>query len=390
MPQSGNAKQSRSEPASSGAILILTASGGPFGSGHLRRMQALQAALERTGLASTLLDLSDLPVARDDSLNFLNQLAAGSQAAIAEVFPKIRVHLLEAAVVLCDLRDCAVHTLWDRLAQYGQARPLVALDNQNAQRLPVQAVEQQEATGTLRAGNEVQGNIKSLYYYDTLPHPALPLESILQQTLLDPDVLTAKSRTLAPRRERSQILVYAGSLVLSQIHSLARLLAAAPAGLRILWVGALPAAMQASIPEISVAGSGENLSRFVQHTSLARADFVQALQQSQFVLTYPGQTLLEAWYLEACPVLLPTESGVHQELSAYLVQAAGLPAVPVESRIDPKSGGRSAAGIHSARGAAGEAAFWLDAANWSSDLRPADRGQLRLIAMLQRLAGRHK
>ena len=57
---------------------------------------------------------------------------------------------------------------------------------------------------------------------------------------------------------------------------------------------------------------------------MERREFVWNVAGARYVLSYPGVTLLEAWYLGRIPILFAVDSPVHHELALYLERTAGL------------------------------------------------------------------
>lgn len=326
-------------------ILIVTARGGSLGSGHLRRMQDLQTALSARSLSVELLNLS-----QDASLNistrstdFIASLAAGVVVASEELLKFLYKQVENCALVLLDLRDIDPRP-------FAEVRPVIALDNRNLNRPGSRILN------SLRdpAGEESGG---SLQYYDCLPHPAISLEDVLPNVLIDSMVrkFHAKDHHVQSYAAARQVMIYRGSLTLRNEWILEAVLQAAPRHMSIFWVGSGNSDIKAKP------------SNWTECANLSRDDFIKELSRSAVVLTYPGQTLLEAWYLGSRPVLLDVESEVHSILAFDLAKQSGLPYL--QSNLDTDA--------HAL------AAWWQALFSKRVPQGPDGTGQDRLVALLE-------
>ena len=279
-------------------VLILAGRGPGYGSGHFTRMTRLQAALLEREIDSDIFPLeigdsflersSDSPALKSNQ----NLRLAGNE------FMNLA---FERSLVLLDVRDLDPGPLL--LSHQG---PIIALDNRCAQR------KKRTEQGIL--------------FRDTLPHPAANLRDCLRRALIEPELLAFRQTLRAaedagvepesdvPRPVCGHALVYAGGLSGRPRKILDRTLAL------LLEQGLLRSVLRVGgdAPDEGLASSFEWRQR------LKSEQFQLELLRSEFCFAYPGQALLEAWFLGALPILFDIPGPDHKPLARFLSREAGL------------------------------------------------------------------
>lgn len=236
-------------------MILFSAHGPGYGTGHRVRMDELHSLLVEGGEGCIHLTFLQEELQRANPVELLAR--AGN---------------LAGQTLVMDLRDM------DPVPFLHIFRRVVALDNRN----PIR--------------QKVGGRYDSLYFYDTLPHGEADRDDFLSNFLLSRFYLDPI--TDLPRS--NQILLYTGPFPLK-----GRGAGAIPEGWELLLVG-----------ERLVKGDWPAGARI--ENRMDPASFARAMGQSSMVITYPGQTLLEAWALEKIPVILPVESGDHRSIGEFL------------------------------------------------------------------------
>ena len=153
----------------------------------------------------------------------------------------------------------------------------------------------------------------NLFFYDTLPHPNVDLQTALAQALLAPPPSPIPSLFSSPFFSSSKkILLCNGPFI--KLPPLSLLLEK----------------IKAIYPNIEKGiFFGEKIpsetSFWKKQKRLAHKDFLRLLQKSYLVFCYPGQSMLEALYLKKKVILIRTESQIHNDLSKYINQKMSLP-----------------------------------------------------------------
>ncbi|MBW7858405.1 MAG: hypothetical protein H3C43_08965 [Leptonema sp. (in: Bacteria)] len=176
-------------------------------------------------------------------------------------------------LIVIDCRD--VDLSIDKVAYHNAS--IIAIDNLNQNRFPV------------------SHHIKNkLMYYDTLPHPMLDesFHQIMNQILLDDQLLKQKTGN------QNRICFYAG-----------------PKGfLSDQTILTVDKVFQNSPNYIQIGGN---------RPTFTRTEYLNLLAESKWLITYPGMSFYESLYLNVIPILIETESEVHDSLSRYLVNKFG-------------------------------------------------------------------
>ncbi len=147
----------------------------------------------------------------------------------------------------------------------------------------------------------------SYFFFDTIPHPALGLSSVMENALIDPQ-LAKLAR--APARKRDLITAYVPAhRDASKVDELLIELSARLSIARTMRVGGPP----------SKTDGVECAER------MERREFLQLLVESRIVVSYFGMTILEAWQAGALPVLTSIGSAVHDRLSLDLSNRTSIP-----------------------------------------------------------------
>lgn len=258
--------------ASSDHIIIVALNSG---AGHRVRMEALAGRLRRLGILSVV--------------RVLHAPVQGNAYALAsDGFPaKVRAMVHgdpHGTILVCDARDLDLTALVGEL-------PVVAVDN-------------------LHPSRERFSHTGAVIYFDTLPHPLLDeaFDRIAGNILLDEDVLEKlRLRPHTAASGRWRVTVYAGPegfLSAALVEELDRWLSAAP-----------------SIFYTRIGGPRRGGVHSIPY--LTRNRYLDLLLDTDLLITYPGMSYWEGLLLGARPVLLLTDSGVHDELSAYLSRRMG-------------------------------------------------------------------
>ena len=132
----------------------------------------------------------------------------------------------------------------------------------------------------------------AVIYHDTLPHPELPIETACQNLLVRP------SLTAGPSSRRSRcVVIYAGSLITRpEVTGMVRFLE------------------RQNFEPIVLDGVRRRPAREVDRLMLS----------ARALITYPGMTLMEAWYCGALPIVVGTRKPLHRAHARDLA-AAGVP-----------------------------------------------------------------
>lgn len=282
------------------SVILVVGVGSRFGTGHQVRMSELRDRLERIRITTTWIEVT----AFDDAAA---SEAARAIARIDQSHPQNTkanpVHSKgPAPLMLIDARDLNP-TAFAKIAY-----SILVLDNRHNTRS-----SPPPETGTTTAAIE---------FYDTIPHPLAELPLTLDQALLRADVCALKSEQNSLKKDSKSLFVYSGEFLVPELDRV--LLDLAASGWSVSRCGS-----QKPLPESARTIGEGSPSPFRWSPRLKRDAFLQALAEADWVWTYFGMTLLEAWYLGRPPALLPVESPVHVELATYLQKAAGL------SSIDP-------------------------------------------------------
>ncbi len=245
-------------------VSIVTGSGQGLGTGHLTRMRVLEHQLAARGLVVRFFadGATDTPA---------------SQAARTALSP---------AVVVLDARDADPRPLRGN-------GPVLALDN--------------------RHGSRATATDPGLIYYDTIPHPQIELDAVLERALIAPELTRLKRRPLAARGQN--ILVYCPDVAPRGLMDfLAHHRQRFPAARIVIVGGGLAAG----------ASTGPPVAGLTRRERLESTEFFSELQNARLVLAYFGMTILEAWYAGAVPVQFSIDSSVHDRLSEDLERRAGI------------------------------------------------------------------
>ncbi len=132
-------------------------------------------------------------------------------------------------------------------------------------------------------------------FHDTLPHPEADLDQVMRNCLIRPDLLAA-ARHRGDIRKRGGLFVYSG-------EARPPLVAVSPV-------------VQAGRQRIPGAGGSERMER---------SAFVQSLCESAAAVSYFGMTVLEAMFLGLPAATYSIGSSVHDSLSLFLEEKAGVP-----------------------------------------------------------------
>jgi hypothetical protein len=286
-------------------VQLLVGVGARFGTGHSVRMRELRAGLEAGGMQT-----------------LWHELVAFDDASAKTALDAIMVHGSDGdrnALFVLDARD-----LNPRPFAVGNAIVL-ALDNRHASR--------EKLLGRRNASDPER---EAIQFYDTIPHPRADLSETLSRVLLGSDVRAIAS-SARPRKSRRSLFVYTGDFAVPGLDAALRSM------LRTGWSVHRCGSVRpgADVSEEAVAARpetedfGDPASRTVDPAPpgfrwsprLERREFLRALAVADGVWTYFGMTLLEAWYLNRGPLLLPVDSRAHTELAEYLHSAAGVPIV---------------------------------------------------------------
>ncbi len=233
-------------------VALVVGTGPEYGSGHLVRGRLLSELLQARGASVDLVPVSSPHVAQE-----------------------LREQLKAADVVLVDARDLDVREL-------PVDAPVLALDNQCAAR----------------------GIVADRYFFhDSLPHPAVPLVTALENALIGEDV----RRTTRGRGRH--LLLYAPTRTEAQ------------------WRTRLLRGSGWSNPIVGCSGDAP----------LPRMRLVHLLANSQLCVTHFGMLLMEAWYLDVPVLLVPTRLPVHAHLAQYLQRVAGFPYLDDIHRPGPRA-----------------------------------------------------
>lgn len=267
-------------------IQILAGHGPRFGTGHARRMRALREQSSLAGICG--------------EIHFIENYDATTAEHVASLLGPVPAagQMSGRSVLLLDARDLDPRPFAER------GWHVVALDNRHACR------EQSAKTRHPAA----------IEFYDSLPHPALPLRSALDAVLIRPEVLALSDPGNPKDGGASSLFVYAGSFIVPGLLApdgvLQRL---REQGWRILVCGT----------ELVIAPDEPGLTTVAR---LSGDEYLRALEDAWLVWTYFGMTLFEAWTIGRRPLLLPVPSAVHTELAADLARRGGLPLVsPLET-----------------------------------------------------------
>jgi len=160
---------------------------------------------------------------------------------------------------------------------------IIAIDNRHANRMNLQN------SGVL--------------FFDTLPHPECPYPEILENILIAPDL-----GSISFRPQNGRVLIYTGSFEMGAAFN-----------------GSLEAFAKNNRHIQIIKIGRESVSDCECHTRLERESYLELLSRCEFVFSYFGMTLFEAWYLGAIPVLLAPPAAVHVDLAADLSQKSGIP-----------------------------------------------------------------
>ena len=240
-------------------VKIFAVTGRGAGTGHFRRMKDLEKTLRKEGEEVFFKEVLLPPRSRFE----LDRLLENSDGPRQDPGGKPAIHLL-------DLRDVP-------LSGGRFSSPVIALDNASMDRIIGPAPE-------------------NLFYYDTLPHPGAPPDAFLNNFLFS-------AETFDCRETNDWILIYSGPFPADWIDE--RMARDSPGSIRVIRVGN-------SLPASQIEG-------FSWFPSLAPEEFRNLLCGCRIRITYPGQTLLEAWTLKKRPLLLPTPSPVHESLGRALM-----------------------------------------------------------------------
>ncbi len=178
-------------------------------------------------------------------------------------------------------------------------------------------------------------------FYDALPHPATKLETMLKQALLSPQLAELKKKR--PNSWQGRALIYSGNLKTAfNLKELLQQLLKAKLLNKILWIGSKTeqridagshtnsgtgSHTSSGTGSHTNSGTGSHTSSDTEieyHTRMGRRRFLRELVVADMVFTYPGMTLLEAWYLGKETVLLTMESKIHNKLANYLAKESGM------------------------------------------------------------------
>lgn len=306
-------------------LLIICGKVACFGSGHRVRMQQLEKLLQSGQTGG--IEQQYLPIETD-----LECFADYESALRFAQIQKPATHELSVKTfVLLDMRDL------DPLA-FQHIGPVLALDNRHPSRRQLEHLKSRIKHYDASYTTEIA---PAIYFHDTLPHPQSDLSAVLQNALIAPDLVSYRNEILKEDTLRMSnttksnttndseftIVCYAGNFKkLSYLNPIIETLytklnaneeannsSKAPSQKCVLWIG----------DSLSKELSRKEYIHLAKE-KIALADYWRYLSKAQYVLCYPGMTLLEAWFLGKTPLLIETESAEHNNLSLYLHEQAGL------------------------------------------------------------------